>query len=207
MSGFISIQEFQPYFSMCVTACATLRKTENEHDEFCKTYAAEQEINLQHQHQMLRQVDEILSLRVAAPVYATMALEQLINTVASEALRSLPNTLKHLEKSSLASKFYVIPAILCGRELDSASHAAKSLEDLISTRNYFTHPKGQSWNMSTAQDITAVGQKFEAKHAQRCENARNADKIARAVLIDLAAVDSTETVSRVASEMGIRLKT
>ena len=83
----------------------------------------------------------------------------------------------------------------------------KNLEDLISTRNYFTHPKNQSWKISTAQGITAVGQKFEAKHALRCNNARNADKIVRAVLIDLAAVDSTGTVSRVASEMSVRLKT
>ncbi len=84
-------------------------------------------------------------------VFSALTLEAFINFYAIEHL-SKRFLERHLDRLGPASKWLIIPRLVCGKQLDTNGQAYEGLQRLFKTRNELVHYKGKITPMSQLRD-------------------------------------------------------
>ena len=196
---------YNPYFFLCWEAATALRDAEVEHAKIRKKYGKHAEWSVNDDHKALQLVDIIHSRVVVAPVFAVMAVEQLLHVYAVERLRKCDQVLEHIDRLDLESKWRLVPPLACGRELPRNSPAIAKLQKLISLRNHFTHPKPIVVVEPTQEKIENLGKKLEAHEQMRYDVAREAPNTVSLIAAEIAALDRHHKVRKLIRDQGIPL--
>ena len=200
------LHEFHPFFSCCAEAAEEVRLHEEELDALMKETEgremSDEESRLSHELQHYLHMNEI-----TAPIFGVTAAENFIYYYGVVSLsEKQPHSIEHLERLDTFSKWLIIPAMACGKEIEKSSNAMNEFNQLIQVRNSIIHPKSQIINNFTDLQLENTMKKLDSRSSKRRTIAKKAPSIFLGLIHELLKVDSTETPRKIISDMALPIK-
>ena len=182
-----------------------MKNAEAEHRKIRHKYGRSAEWSPEDDSRALHLVGVIETKLVASPVFAVMAVEQLLQVYAVQRLQKYEQVLEHIDRLDLESKWRLVPPLACGRELPRRSPAIARLQKLIGLRNSITHPKPVVVAELTEEKLENLGRKLEAHDQMRYDVAREAPGTVSMIATELAHLDRHHSVRKLIRNQGIPL--
>ena len=196
-------QEFHPFYHCCWHAANEVMELEAALDELMEE-TTDREMTEEESKTSLELQHFLHMNEISAPVFGVTAAESFIyNYGVSTISQKHRHSVEHIDKIDTYSKWILIPALSCGKEIDKNSTAMNDFNQLIKVRNAIIHSKPKIVNNFSDDQIVRAGEKIENQAKERRAIAKKAPSIFIHLVQELLKVDDRDELKKMIFGMSL----